>query len=123
MKTLKDPRHIKRENAVKSLFSWEFNHNARIKNKLAKKIVNSLEKIDKLISENAPEWPIKKINKIDLAILRLAIFELIIDQKQPPRAIIDEAVELGKQYGSEQTPKFINGVLGAIFKKGKNEKK
>jgi len=64
----------------------------------------------------APEWPLEQINKIDLAILRLAIWELTIKQKEPPKVIIDEAIELGKTYGSEKSSSFINGVLGTVFK-------
>jgi N utilization substance protein B len=57
------------------------------------------------------------LNKIDLAILRLAVFELIIENSQPPKVIIDEAVELAKEFGSESSSKFVNGVLGTILKK------
>jgi len=115
MKTALDPRHIKREKAVKALFASSFGENKNIKNDLAKKILKSGEKIDQVITEVAPEWPINQINKIDLAILRLAIYELIISPKEPGKVIIDEAVELGKKYGSESTFSFINGVLGTIL--------
>jgi N utilization substance protein B len=74
------------------------------------------EKIDKAISHCAPEWPIAQINRIDLAILRLAIFELIIERREPPKAIIDEAIELAKKYGSEKSASFVNGVLGSVLK-------
>ena len=78
-----------------------------------KKILAQNEKINLQIQKAAPEWPIEKINKIDLAILRLAVFE-IDSQKTPSKVIIDEAIEIAKKYGSESSPAFVNGVLGAI---------
>lgn len=117
MKTGKDPRHLRREEAIKSLFALNFKSKAEKINKLADKVLPHVKRIDKLISETAPEWPLEQINKIDLAILRLAIYELIVVKKEPPKAIIDEAVELGKKYGGESSPKFINGVLGTILRK------
>lgn len=74
------------------------------------------QSIDSAIQIAAPQWPIEKIAKIDLAILRLAAGELIIKKKEPPKVIIDEAIELAKTYGNEHSPKFINGALGAILK-------
>lgn len=67
--------------------------------------------------EAAPKWPIEKINRIDLAILRLAVWELFYKRKTPPKVAIDEAIELAKEFGAENSPSFINGVLGTIFKK------
>jgi len=64
---------------------------------------------------SSPAWPIDKLNKIDLAILRLSIYELLIGNI-PPKVIIDEAVEIAKEYGSESSPSFVNGVLGTIYK-------
>lgn len=74
------------------------------------------EEIDNKIKIAAPEFPIDKINKVDLAILRLAIYELLIDKSQPPKVIIDEAIELAKEYGGESSPGFINGALGKAIK-------
>lgn len=81
-----------------------------------KEVFSRKEEVDKLISDNAPEWPIDKLNKTDLAILRLAVYELIIEKSQPIKVIIDEAVELAKEMGSENSPGFVNGVLGSIVK-------
>lgn len=78
-------------------------------------IVEKLSEIDKKIEQAAPEWPIDKIAKIDLAVLRLAIWELLYDAKEPPKVIIDEAVELGKSFGNEHSAKFVNGVLGTVM--------
>jgi len=76
----------------------------------------NLEYIDKLIEKAAPQFPLVKIAKIDVAILRLAIYELCVKKNQPPKVIIDEAIELGKEFGSDKSPAFINGVLGTIYK-------
>lgn len=117
MKTKFDPRHKKREKTIQDLFAFSFKKNQPPKTEVGKKIFKSIQKIDQIITESAPEWPLEQINKIDLAILRLAIWELIIKKKEPPKVIIDEAIELGKTYGSEKSSSFINGVLGTVFKK------
>lgn len=77
-------------------------------------ILEKLPDIDQKIQAAAPEWPIDKISKIDLAVLRLAVWELLFEAKEPPKVIIDEAVELSKSYGNEHSGKFVNGVLGTI---------
>ncbi|MFH0943142.1 MAG: transcription antitermination factor NusB [Candidatus Beckwithbacteria bacterium] len=105
MKSKFDPRHLKRINCFKQLFAKSF------KNRKFD------PETDKLISQNAPDWPVNKLNKVDLAILRLAINEMKNQPQTPPKVIIDEAIELGKTFGSAKTAPFINGVLGAIIKK------
>jgi transcription antitermination protein NusB len=84
----------------------------------AKELVNGVmenkEKIDALIQANAPSWPLEQLSAIDRNILRLAIFEISVDNKVPIKAAINEAVELAKTFGSDNSPKFINGVLGTI---------
>jgi transcription antitermination protein NusB len=115
MKTAKDPRHQKRREAVKILFAESFVHQKELP-ELAKKVLSKKKEIDKMIEEAAPAWPVEKLNKIDLAILRLAIYELE-NKKTPPKVVIDEAVELAKEFGSENSPSFVNGVLGTIYKK------
>jgi N utilization substance protein B len=118
MKTAKDPRHKVRRRAIKSLFAQSF-VDQECKSEVAQEILKNKDEIDAKIEKSAPAWPIDKLNKIDLAILRLAVYE--IDQKKtPPKVVIDEAVELAKEYGSENSPSFVNGVLGTIYKKGKN---
>lgn len=117
MKKRTDPRHLKRREAVKALFSWSF-QGGKVKNQQARLIIENLKNIDKLIVRCAPAWPIEKIAKIDLAILRLALYELTVAKTQPPKVIIDEAVELAKEFGGETTPKFVNGVLGTALKEG-----
>ncbi len=112
MKTPLDPRHKRRQKLVEELFKADF-HKQRIDSS-AKKIMESKEFIDKKIEEAAPEFSIDKINKADLAILRLAVYELLVEKKQPPKVIIDEAIELAKEYGGDSSPSFINGALGNI---------
>jgi len=122
MKTASDPRHKRREKAIRSLFKWSFQNEQKIKNKFAQAVLKKVKRIDEIIRQSAPEWPIAQINKIDLAILRLAIYELVISQKEPPKVVIDEAVELAKAYGSEKSSAFINGVLGTVYKNHFDEK-
>lgn len=117
MKTSADPRHIRRQKAIKSLFRWSFQPKQNIKNTLVSQVLAHQKKIDKIVTKSAPDWPIKQINRIDLAILRLAIYELTVSKKEPPKVIIDEAVELAKEYGGEKSPSFINGVLGTVLRK------
>ena len=115
MKTKTDPRHQKRRETVRTLFSFLFNQNQKIDPEV-KPILDNLQTIDQLITRSAPEWPLERINRIDLSILRLAVFELLIQKTEPPKVIIDEAVELGKEFGSENSASFVNGVLGDIWK-------
>ena len=119
MKTARDPRHQKRREATKALFAESFTHQPHA-NELAKKILAKKGSIDKKIGLAAPAWPIDKLNRIDLAILRLAVYELD-NSETPPKVVIDEAVELAKEFGGESCSSFVNGVLGTIYKeKGEN---
>lgn len=77
-------------------------------------ILEHLESVDAAIFKAAPEWPLAKINRIDLAILRVATHELLFEET-PGKVIIDEAVEIAKKYGAENSSSFINGVLGTIL--------
>jgi len=114
VKELKDPRHKRRQKTVQSLFAWGFNQTSQL-TPTGKKVVEKLTKIDKMINDCAPKWPLEKINRIDLAILRLATYELIFDKKIPDKVSINEAVELAKEFGSENSASFVNGALGAVF--------
>lgn len=106
---------------MQELFSNSFKKEADFENPMAREIWERVEDIDKLIAQAAPSWPVNKINKIDLAILRQAVFELVLDSLQaaPPKVIVDEAVELGKEYGSDSSASFINGVLGKLIEQEK----
>lgn len=115
MKTANDPRHQKRRLLVQELFRRDF-----LTQKIdpeATKIFEMHEELDSYIEKAATEFPIEKINKIDLSILRLAIYELTVIKKEPPHVIVDEAVELAKEYGNDTSPAFVNGVLGKVIKK------
>lgn len=115
MKTSTDPRHLRRREAVKILFASAFTSQPD-NPELVQKILSRSVEIDEMITSAAPNWPIDNLNKIDLAILRLAIYELKYENT-PPKVIIDEAVELAKEFGSESSSSFINGVLGTIYSK------
>lgn len=114
MKTASDPRHKIRRKTVKVLFAQSFVPQLNLTG-MAKKILKLKRGLDTKIQKAAPTWPIEKLNKIDLAILRLAVYELQATQT-PPKVIIDEAVELAKEFGAEASSSFINGVLGTIYK-------
>ena len=114
MKTSNDPRHQHRRVLMDKLFSYSFDAN-QIDPEIGV-IVKNLGEIDKKIALSAPEWPVDKIAKIDLAILRLALYELTVEKKEPPKVIIDEAIELAHEFGNENSSKFVNGVLGTVLK-------
>lgn len=120
MKTPLDPRHQRREKIVQELFAW--NAQAAIpgekrviredEDEKTQKIIDVVSQIDKVIEGSAPEWEVGKINGVDLAILRLAIYELTYDRTVPTKVVIDEAVELAKEFGGDNSPSFVNGALG-----------
>lgn len=114
MKTPLDPRHVRRQKLVEELFAIDF-YNKQGGEK-AQEIYSHKNTLDEKIHACATEFPIDKINKIDLAILRLAVFELMIEKKEPPKVVIDEAIELAKEYGGDASPSFINGALGKVVK-------
>ena len=120
MKTPYDPRHKKRQKLVEDLFKIQF-HKQRVLPS-AKEILTHKDAVDEQIKKAAPEFPIDKINKIDLAILRLAVYELLVEKKEPPKVIIDEAIELAKEYGGDTSPSFVNGALGTIVSDVKRPK-
>lgn len=114
MKTAQDPRHQHRIDKMQKLFALSFHNDSQ--DSEIQNIVDNLSTIDQAIVTAAPEWPLEKIAKIDLAILRLAIFELVIEAKEPPKVIIDEAVELAKSFGNPNSAAFVNGALGTVLK-------
>ena len=81
---------------------------------LIRGVLENKGRIDSLIKAHAPNWPVEQLSAIDRNILRLAIFEILIENRVPLKAAINEAVELAKTFGSYNSSKFINGVLGAI---------
>lgn len=73
--------------------------------------------IDAIIAPAAPEWPVEQIARVDKTILRVGVYELMIKRDVPPKVAINEAVELAKAFGGENSSKFVNGVLGTIYRK------
>jgi len=147
MKKKLDSRHEARKVALQALFEWSFNSTdiEEIAKRdldtldleeteqevevdrdlvffLVKGVTDNLDNIDQIIAKSAPEWPISQIAKIDLEILRTSIFELYIARSVPPKVAIDEAVELAKQFGGDNSSKFVNGVLGTVVKELMPEK-
>lgn len=126
MKTAFDPRHKTRQEIIKLLFSYSFTKqnipNSPLYNdkyswgEKTKNIIENISAIDDKIKDIAPEFPTDKINKVDLAILRLAIYELQFEKSTPPKVVVDEAIELGKEFGGDTSPGFINGALGKLLK-------
>ena len=88
--------------------------NTAYTSELVSGVIQNKDTIDLNIRKFAPAWPIEQIPMIDRNILRLAIFEILIDNKVPVRVAINEAVELAKTFGSDSSSKFVNGVLGSV---------
>jgi N utilization substance protein B len=133
-------RHLQRTIAMQSLFEWDFNgqdvnniksiienncnefapgaNDSKFSRQLVMGVIENIQKIDPLIEKCAPEWPIDQIAVIDRNILRLGIFELLFGdyEETPPKVAINEAIEIAKTYGGPNSAKFINGVLGTIYK-------
>ncbi len=101
-------RHIKEHNFEKN--------NIGFMRKLGQGVEKHRREIEEIISISAPEWPLPQIAKVDQAILRVAIFEILFDDEVPPRVAINEAVEIAKTFGSESSSRFVNGVLGTVFR-------
>lgn len=133
-------RHLSRSIVMQSLYEWDFSGKKpealkgivekNIKEfgpgledtsfiwQLIDGIVANSEKIDKIIEKAAPEWPINQINIVDRNVLRIGLYELLYAKKEevPPKVAINEAIELAKTFGGEASGKFINGVLGTVYK-------
>lgn len=114
MKTAADPRHQRRIALMQKIFALSFQPDHQDAELTG--FTDSLPALDDHIQKAAPEWPLDKISRIDLAVLRLALFELMVQKTEPPKVIIDEAVEIAKSYGNPASPAFVNGVLGTIVK-------
>ncbi len=133
MKSINDPRHNARRIVLGTLFcalhtnvddeaclelTKELLTPENIDESLTKKIISGIKKhqreIDGIIEKCAPEWPVDKIAKVDLVVLRIAVFEILYDNEAPDKVVIDEAVELAKEFGNDTSGKFVNGVLGTV---------
>lgn len=130
-------RHLARTLVLQTLFEWDFRegestieetleHNRSefapdfddqgFALQLAKQVVDHKTKIDKLIKTFAAEWPIDQITIVDRNVLRIGIYELKYNKDIPPKVAINEAIELAKAFGGDSSGKFVNGVLGSIYK-------
>lgn len=91
--------------------------------RLTKNLVEHLEEIDGVIQKAAPAWPINQINIIDRNILRIGLSELLYAPKEevPPKVAINEAIELAKTFGGDSSPRFVNGVLGTVYREISNK--
>ncbi|MBE12165.1 MAG: transcription antitermination factor NusB [Dehalococcoidia bacterium] len=87
---------------------------------LSRGVLEKRPEIDKIISGFAPSWPMNQIAVVDRNLLRMAIYEMVMDTDTPPKVAINEAVELAKVFGSESSPKFVNGVLGSVMETATN---
>jgi N utilization substance protein B len=85
-------------------------------------VIKEIKDIDKVIAKAAPEWPIDQIAMVDRNVLRLGVYELLFADDIPPKVAINEAIELGISFGGKSSGKFINGVLGGIYKNMPQEK-
>lgn len=132
-------RHLQRSIAMQSLYEWDFYGKKRDLEKIVEKnikefgfdledssfvwelitgVIKHLKEIDDLISKTAPHWPIEQMPIVDRNVLRLGVYELVFGDKKavPPKVAINEAIELAKGFGGENSGKFVNGVLGTIYR-------
>jgi len=87
--------------------------------KVVRGVVENIDAINALIVEAAPEWPLEQVARVDKNVIRVAVYEMLFDPEDdvPPRVSINEAIEVAKTFGSESSSKFVNGVLGFIYRK------
>lgn len=132
-------RHLVRTIVLQSLYEWDFyKHETDLEKimernlqefgpgidepefawRIVQGIVAHLPEIDGIIAKAAPEWPVEQIAIIDRNVLRIGLYELIYANKEevPPKVAINEAIEIAKGYGGLNTPKFVNGVLGTVYR-------
>lgn len=134
-------RHLARSIAMQSLFEWDFygkdakrldeiiernkkefgpglDEEYTFIDRLVSGAVQHVKKIDKVIEKAAPEWPIEQITSVDRAILRLGLYELLFGNRDevPPKVAINEAIELAKSFGGDSSGRFVNGVLGTVYR-------
>jgi N utilization substance protein B len=132
-------RHLSRSIVMQSLYEWDFFDQKKDLVKIVERnikefapgledtsfiwqlvtgVVKKIKQLDQIIEKVAPEWPINQISIIDRNVLRIGIYELLFAKKDevPSKVAINEAIELAKSFGGESSGKFINGVLGTIYK-------
>lgn len=134
-------RHLARSIAMQSLYEWDFygkkpdlskiaarnvkefgpgleEGNKEFVQRLAEGVHENLEQLNAIIEKAAPEWPLEQITLVDRNVLRLGLYELIYGNKEevPPKVAINEAIELAKNFSGESSGKFVNGVLGTVYR-------
>lgn len=131
-------RHLSRTIAMQTLYEWDFNGQKEkdlndlltynlsefapgfddkgFAQHLVEGVFKNIKEIDELIKKYATEWPLEQITVVDRNILRIGIFELKMDPEIPSKVAINEAIEVAKAFGGESSGKFVNGVLGALYK-------
>jgi N utilization substance protein B len=133
-------RHLSRSIAMQTLYEWDFYgkkneilgealerniqefgpglEDKEFPKRLVEGVVKNIDIIDKIIEKTAPEWPIEQINMVDRNILRLGLYELLYadPNEVPPKVAINEAIELAKSFGGESSGRFVNGVLGTVYR-------
>lgn len=137
-------RHLSRSIALQSLYEWDFFGKKPNLEKIIERdikefgpgledesfvwqlvtgVIQHLKEIDEIIKKAAPQWPIEQISIVDRNILRIGIYELLYEDKTavPPKVAINEAIELAKSFGGENSGKFVNGVLGTVYKELEKE--
>ena len=142
-------RHLSRSIAMQSLYEWDFkSRNSVLLKRIVKRnieefgpglkdvdfiwqlvdgVIENIAKLDKIIAKSAPEWPVDQITIVDRNVLRVGLFELLFGNRDevPPKVAINEAIELAKTFGGESSGRFINGVLGTVYREigepGKDE--
>lgn len=120
MKNKFDPRHLKRIANFQALFAWSCGNVAPVTEDTPE-IIKVISEIDQVISQNAPKWPIDKINRVDLNILRYAFWELFYLKKNPEKVVIDEVIEIAKEFGTDSSSSFVNGVIGSALKQNESQ--
>ncbi len=135
-------RHLTRRIVLQTLYEWDFSGMEKecegifkknndefgpINQEFAANLINgvlkNIKELNDIIISAAPQWPLEKTTIIDRNVLRIGLYELIYsnDEEVPPKVAINEAIELAKEYGGESSGKFVNGVLGTVYKEMKEE--
>lgn len=128
-----DPRHVSRAIALQQLFSEFFaqkepieieellaeleveEYDINLYKKLRAGVLESYQTIDPVIQKLAPAWPLNQIAPVDLIIIRMGIWEAFVSGTTPDKVVINEMIELAKEFGGETSPSFVNGVLGKLI--------
>ncbi len=139
-------RHLTRRIVLQTLYEWDFSDNSKdcgavldknfkefgpdldereFAEDLIRGVLDNIDNLNNIITSAAPQWPLEKTTIVDRNVLRIGLFELIYsnDEEVPPKVAINEAIELAKEFGGESSGKFVNGVLGTVYKEMKNEEK